>query len=240
MSTKSSNNTQFDVTNDWLERLIDQTRLEYFTDLCAYVEEERQHHNVYPAPHNVFAALQETAFSDTRIVVLGQDPYHGKDQAHGLSFSVQHHVAIPPSLINIFNELENDLKVTRPVHGCLTHWAQQGVLLLNTTLTVRAGEPGSHHGKGWERFTDHIISLLNDKPEPVAFVLWGNHARRKKALISAPHHIIIEAPHPSPLSAHRGFFGSRPFSALNEFLAHNGYPEMSWVEEPVDSVINSH
>lgn len=239
MSTKSSNNTQFDVTNDWLERLIDQTRLEYFTDLCAYVEEERQHHNVYPAPHNVFAALQETAFSDTRIVVLGQDPYHGKNQAHGLCFSVQHDVATPPSLANIFTELENDLGVTRPTHGCLTHWAQQGVLLLNTTLTVRDGEPGSHHGKGWERFTDHIISLLNDRPEPVAFVLWGNPARRKKALITTPHHTIIEAPHPSPLSAHRGFFGSRPFSALNHFLANNGYPKMSWVEEPVDSFFNS-
>jgi uracil-DNA glycosylase len=192
------------------------------------VHNERLDHEVYPTPENVFAALNATTFNDTRVVVLGQDPYHGPGQAHGLCFSVQRNIAIPPSLANIFTELEDDIGVSRPTRGCLTQWAQQGVLLLNTTLTVRRSEPGSHRGKGWERFTDQIISLLDAKPEPVAFVLWGNHARRKKILIASPQHIVIEAPHPSPLSAHRGFFGSRPFSALNTFLTEHGYPAISW------------
>jgi uracil-DNA glycosylase len=216
------------MENDWYERLQDHLTADYFNHLQTFVHNERLDHEVYPTPENVFAALNATTFNDTRVVVLGQDPYHGPGQAHGLCFSVQRNIAIPPSLANIFTELEDDIGVSRPTHGCLTQWAQQGVLLLNTTLTVRRGEPGSHRGKGWERFTDQIISLLDAKPEPVAFVLWGNHARRKKILIASPQHIVIEAPHPSPLSAHRGFFGSRPFSALNTFLTEHGYPAISW------------
>jgi uracil-DNA glycosylase len=216
------------MENDWYERLQDHLTADYFNHLQTFVHNERLDHEVYPTPENVFAALNATTFNDTRVVVLGQDPYHGPGQAHGLCFSVQRNIAIPPSLANIFTELEDDIGVSRPTHGCLTQWAQQGVLLLNTTLTVRRSEPGSHRGKGWERFTDQIISLLDAKPEPVAFVLWGNHARRKKILIASPQHIVIEAPHPSPLSAHRGFFGSRPFSALNTFLTEHGYPAISW------------
>jgi uracil-DNA glycosylase len=216
------------MENDWYERLQDHLTADYFNHLQTFVHNERLDHEVYPTPENVFAALNATTFNDTRVVVLGQDPYHGPGQAHGLCFSVQRNIAIPPSLANIFTELEDDIGVSRPTRGCLTQWAQQGVLLLNTTLTVRRSEPGSHRGKGWERFTDQIISLLDAKPEPVAFVLWGNHARRKKILIASPQHIVIEAPHPSPLSAHRGFFGSRPFSALNTFLTEHGYPAISW------------
>ena len=228
MNEQLGKSGRFGIENDWYERLYDQFNADYFAELRTFIQRERKNHAVYPSTENVFAALNTTPFHETRIVILGQDPYHGPRQAHGLCFSVQHDVAIPPSLVNIFTELEHDIGVTRPTHGCLTKWAQQGVLLLNTTLTVRRGEPGSHHGKGWERFTDHIISLVNQKEQPVAFVLWGNPARRKKILITSPHHRVIEAPHPSPLSAHRGFFGSRPFSALNEFLAQHGYPPMEW------------
>jgi len=228
MNEQLGKSGRFGIENDWYERLYDQFNADYFAELRTFIQRERKSHDVYPLPEHVFAALNATPFHETRIVILGQDPYHGAGQAHGLCFSVQRDVAIPPSLANIFTELEHDIGVTRPSHGCLTTWAQQGVLLLNTTLTVRRGEPGSHHGKGWERFTDHIISLVNEKEQPVAFVLWGNPARKKKTLVTGPHHRVIEAPHPSPLSAHRGFFGSRPFSALDEFLAQHGYPPMEW------------
>jgi uracil-DNA glycosylase len=228
MAEKTSDSKRFGIENDWYERLSDEFSAEYFGELREFVRNERQHHDVYPAPHNVFAALNATAFSDVRVVILGQDPYHGPGQAHGLCFSVQRGVPVPPSLANIFTELHNDLDIPRPTHGCLTSWAQQGVLLLNTTLTVRRGEAGSHQGKGWERFTDHIISMINDTPQPVAFVLWGAPARRKTSLVTSPLHTVIEAPHPSPLSAHRGFFDSRPFSAINNFMIRHGYPSISW------------
>lgn len=228
MNEQMGKSGRFGIENDWYERLYDEFTAEYFVQLRTFVQQERQSHEVFPSPDNVFSALNATSCVDTRIVVLGQDPYHGPGQAHGLCFSVQRDVAIPPSLANIFTELEHDIGMTKPTHGCLTKWAQQGVLLLNATLTVRRGEPGSHHAKGWERFTDQIISLVNAKDSPVAFVLWGNPARRKKALITGPHHLIIEAPHPSPLSAHRGFFGSRPFSQLNDFLAQHGHPAIDW------------
>jgi uracil-DNA glycosylase len=228
MNQKLGHSAQFGIENNWFERLSDQFTAEYFVDLQTFVEEERRLHAVFPVPQDVFAAFNMTTFDWTRVVILGQDPYHGPGQAHGLCFSVQQDVTIPPSLANIFTELENDVGVRRPRHGCLTHWAQQGVLLLNSTLTVRQGEPGSHHGKGWERFTDAVISLVNAKQDPVIFVLWGNPARQKKSLIASPWHTIIEAPHPSPLSAHRGFFGSRPFSAINDFLIRHGYPPVEW------------
>ena len=228
MNEQMGKSGRFGIENDWYERLYDQFNADYFVELRTFIQRERMSHDVYPSPEHVFSALNATPFHETRIVILGQDPYHGPRQAHGLCFSVQPEVAIPPSLANIFTELERDIGVTRPTHGCLTKWAQQGVLLLNTTLTVRRGEPGSHHGKGWERFTDHIISLINQKEQSVAFVLWGNPARRKKVLVTNAHHSVIEAPHPSPLSAHRGFFGSRPFSTLNEFLTQHGYPPMEW------------
>ena len=222
------NTGQYNIRNDWYERLSDQFDAPYFVELQEFIKAERNKYEIYPSEIDVFAALHETSYADTRVVILGQDPYHGPGQAHGLCFSVQRDVAVPPSLANIFVELENDLGIPRSTHGCLLHWAQQGVLLLNTTLTVRRGEANSHHAKGWERFTDHIISLVNDKSEPVIFVLWGNPARRKKALITQERHVIIEAPHPSPLSAHRGFFGSRPFSAINAALTQQGFAAISW------------
>ena len=182
---------------------------------------------MYPAHDDVFAALHHTSYASTRVVILGQDPYHGPGQAHGLCFSVQREVALPPSLVNIFKELQADLGIPVPSHGNLSAWAQRGVLLLNTTLTVRAGAAGSHQGKGWEVFTDQVIRAVNDKPF-VVFVLWGAHARKKKTLIDTARHAVIEAPHPSPLSAHQGFFGSRPFSQINAALAAAGLPRMEW------------
>lgn len=222
------NHSVWSAQNDWYASLSDQFNAEYFAQLMTFVTHERSLYDVYPNTDDVFAALNETSYHDTRVVILGQDPYHGPKQAHGLSFSVPRNVTMPPSLTNIFIELENDLGIKRSTHGCLLQWAHQGVLLLNTTLTVRSGHAGSHQGKGWERFTDRIISIINDKSDPVIFVLWGNPARRKKSLITSPHHVIIEAPHPSPLSAHRGFFGSRPFSKINKALVEHGFPEITW------------
>ena len=193
----------------------------------SFVQNERQHHAVYPARENVFSALHHTSYADTKVLILGQDPYHGPNQAHGLCFSVQHGVAVPPSLANIFKELHGDLGVPIPEHGNLQAWARRGVLLLNTTLTVRAGQAASHQGKGWETFTDEVIRVVNEKPF-VVFVLWGAHARKKKALIDATRHAIIESAHPSPLSAHNGFFGSRPFSKINAALRTAGMSDVDW------------
>ena len=181
-----------------------------------------------PDMYSIFNALHYTSFSDTKVVILGQDPYHGDGQAHGLSFSVQPGIEPPPSLINIFKELSTDLGCTVPNNGCLKPWAEQGVLLLNTVLTVRAHQAASHQGKGWETFTDKIISLLNEREKPMAFILWGSPARRKKAMITNPKHFIVESPHPSPLSAFRGFFGSRPFSKVNSFLESTGQAPINW------------
>lgn len=213
---------------DWNPLLRDQLTQRYWQPLQDFVARERANHTVYPTPDHVFAALHLTSFADTRVVILGQDPYHGPGQAHGLCFSVMHRVAPPPSLVNIFAELHTDLGVQRPAHGNLTSWARQGVLLLNTCLTVRAGHAGSHHGHGWEQFTDSILRVVNDKPGPVVFVLWGTPSRAKKALIDIDRHVVIESAHPSPLSAYRGFFGSRPFSRTNEALTTAGHAPIDW------------
>jgi len=215
------------MTTDWNPLLRAEFDKPYWSSLQSFVENERQHHAVYPARENVFSALHHTSYADTKVLILGQDPYHGPNQAHGLCFSVQHGVAVPPSLVNIFKELHGDLGVPIPEHGNLQAWARRGVLLLNTTLTVRAGQAASHQGKGWETFTDEVIRVVNEKPF-VVFVLWGAHARKKKSLIDATRHAIIESAHPSPLSAHNGFFGSRPFSKINAALRAAGMSDVDW------------
>ena len=217
------------MQTDWNPLLGGELEKTYFRELQNFISDQRKQFTVYPAPENVFAALHLTTYADTRVVVLGQDPYHGPNQAHGLCFSVQRNVAIPPSLANIYKELGADLNVPTPKHGNLEHWARQGVLLLNATLTVRAGEAGSHQGHGWETFTDEIIRTVNGKSHPVVFVLWGAFARKKKALIDTTKHHIVESAHPSPLSAHNGFFGSRPFTKINTALVNSGLTPINWI-----------
>lgn len=216
------------MTTDWNPVLRGEFDKPYWTELQAFVQAERSRTTVYPPHPEVFAALHQTAYADTRVLILGQDPYHGPNQAHGLCFSVRRGVRVPPSLANIHKELHDDLGLPVPDHGNLEAWAAQGVLLLNATLTVRAGQAGSHQGKGWETFTDEVIKAVAAKPEHVVFVLWGGYARRKKALIDSARHTIVESPHPSPLSAHNGFFGSRPFSAANAALAAHDQPSVDW------------
>lgn len=212
----------------WRPVLIEETRKPYFKELLRFVAEQRQRVTVFPPEEEVFAALHLTPIEAVKVLILGQDPYHDDGQAHGLCFSVQPGVAIPPSLQNIFKELHSDLGCAIPNHGYLTHWAEQGVLLLNTVLTVQAHQANSHQGKGWEIFTDAVIAAVNAKDERVVFVLWGANARRKKELIDTRRHVVIESPHPSPLSAHRGFFGSRPFSRINAALRAAGRAEIDW------------
>lgn len=216
------------TVTDWNPLLRDQFEEAYWRDLQSFVAAERDRAVVYPPRDQVFAALHETAYADTKCLILGQDPYHGAHQAHGLCFSVKSGVAIPPSLVNIFKELADDLGCATPSSGDLTPWAHQGVLLLNATLTVRARQAGSHQKKGWETFTDRVISVLNDKPERVVFVLWGGYAKRKAALVTNPQHVLIQSPHPSPLSAYHGFFGSKPFSRANAALAEVGIAPIDW------------
>lgn len=213
---------------DWNPVLRQEFDKPYWSELQQFVHQERTNHQVYPPHDEVFAALHMTPYASVKVLIVGQDPYHGVGQAHGLCFSVRPGVAVPPSLDNIFRELESDLGVPRPNHGSLEHWARQGVLLLNTTLTVRAHKAGSHHGKGWEAFTDQVIRAVSAKPDRVVFVLWGSSARKKKALIDLNRHVVVESPHPSPLSAHRGFFGSRPFSAINDALVEGGRQPIDW------------
>jgi uracil-DNA glycosylase len=221
-------------TTDWNPLLRGEFDQEYWKDLQAFVAEERSRHTVYPPHDEVFAALHLTPFGAVRVVILGQDPYHGPRQAHGLAFSVRHGVRVPPSLQNIHKELHADLGLDIPDHGNLESWARQGVLLLNTSLTVRAGQAGSHAGKGWETFTDRVIDTVAARTDPLVFVLWGGHARKKRERIDAAsqlsgvRHVVIESPHPSPFSANNGFFGSRPFSRVNEALAANGYEPIDW------------
>lgn len=221
------------ATTDWNPVLRAELAKPYFADLRTFVDAERRRTAVYPPADEVFAALHLTPFADVKVLILGQDPYHGPGQAHGLCFSVRPGTDIPPSLTNIYIELESDLGLPRPDHGCLDAWARQGVLLLNATLTVRSRQAASHQGKGWETFTDAVIDAVNAKPEPVVFILWGSSARRKKALVDASRHVIIESPHPSPLSAHRGFFGSRPFSRANEALVAAGRDPVDWRIPPL-------
>jgi uracil-DNA glycosylase len=216
------------ATTDWNPLLRGEFELPYWHELQAFVGAERAVHVVYPPAPEVFAALHLTSFQDARVVILGQDPYHGPNQAHGLCFSVRRGVRVPPSLKNIHKELASDLGVAVPTHGNLEKWARQGVLLLNTTLTVRAGEAASHQGHGWETFTDQVIRTVAAKDERVVFILWGSHARRKKDLIDTARHTVIESAHPSPLSAHNGFFGTKPFSRTNEALLAAGLAPIDW------------
>lgn len=217
---------------DWNPILRSELEADYWRPLQDFVAAERQRHTVYPPDEEVFAALHLTPYADTRVLILGQDPYHGPRQAHGLCFSVRRGVRIPPSLENIHAELRTDLGIAPPDHGNLDAWARQGVLLLNTTLTVRAAQAGSHHGKGWERFTDRVIAAVNDKTERVVFILWGSKARAKSALVDTSRHTVIESAHPSPLSAHNGFLGSRPFSRTNEALVVAGLDPIDWRLDP--------
>ncbi|MEN9286886.1 MAG: uracil-DNA glycosylase [Actinomycetota bacterium] len=215
------------MTTDWNPLLRGEFEKPYWKQLQAFVDDERRRHTVYPSREDVFASLRTTSYADVKVLVLGQDPYHGPGQAHGLCFSVQRDVEPPPSLVNIFKELRDDIGISIPTHGNLEAWARRGVLLLNTTLTVRAGQAASHQGKGWETFTDQVIRVVNEKPF-VVFVLWGAHARKKKVLIDTQRHVVVESAHPSPLSAHNGFFGSRPFSKVNEALRNARLEEIDW------------
>jgi len=215
------------MSTDWNPLLRAEFDKPYWHALQSFVASEREQYPVYPAHADVFAALHHTSFADTKVVILGQDPYHGPRQAHGLCFSVQRGVATPPSLANIFKELQADVGLPIPSHGNLAGWAQRGVLLLNTTLTVRAAQAASHQGKGWETFTDEVIRVANSKPF-VVFVLWGAQARKKKLLIDLSRHAVVESAHPSPLSAHQGFMGSRPFSQINAALRAGGLCDIDW------------
>lgn len=214
--------------NDWAEFLNPELQKPYYLELRKFLVSEYKSRQIFPDMYDIFNALHYTSYKDTKVVILGQDPYHGDGQAHGLSFSVKPGVKAPPSLINIFKELKDDLGCEVPNNGCLKPWTDQGVLLLNTVLTVRAHQANSHRNMGWEQFTDRIIQLLNERDEPIAFILWGAPARKKKKMITNPKHFIVESAHPSPLSAYNGFFGSRPFSKVNAFLESVGKQPINW------------
>lgn len=219
------------IGNAWDEELKEEYKKEYFTELMNFVKEEYKNKTIYPKPNEVFNAFRYTDFDNVKVVILGQDPYHGPNQAEGLSFSVSDDVLKPPSLKNIFKELESDLGIPFPQHNSLKPWAKQGVLLLNAVLTVEEHKPASHKGKGWEIFTDDVINILNKREKPIVFILWGAFARSKKSLITNKQHYIIESAHPSPFSARNGFFGSKPFSKTNEFLREKGLEEIDWSVE---------
>lgn len=219
----------FDLPTDWREPLQPQSEADSLARLRTFINDERSAGKIiYPPDGEWFRALELTAPQHVRVVILGQDPYHGPGQAHGLCFSVQPNVRIPPSLLNIFKELQADLNVPRPKHGCLEHWARQGVLLLNSVLTVEAGQAASHAGKGWECLTDAIIRIVNERDQPVVFLLWGAHAQRKAAFVDRDRHLVLTAPHPSPLSAPRGFLGCRHFSLANDWLVRQGAQPIDW------------
>lgn len=219
---------QSQLPADWAELLAEELEKPYFEKLQAFVEQERQANDVFPPADDVFNAFSFTSYKQTRVLLLGQDPYHGPGQAHGLCFSVLPGVKTPPSLVNVFKERKSDLGLDIPSHGDLSAWAKQGVLMLNTVLTVRAHSANSHRKQGWETFTDAVIRLVNDKADPVAFVLWGKPAQKKIPLIDQDKHQVIQAAHPSPLSAKSGFFGSKPFSTINQFLQESGQAEIDW------------
>lgn len=226
MSTEASYIVE---SKTWAEVLQGEREQSYFKELLAFVEGERRAGRIiYPQNSDVFNALSYTAFGDVKVVILGQDPYHGPNQAHGLCFSVKPPTPPPPSLVNIFIELEREFGFMRPSHGCLESWAKQGVLLLNAVLTVEEGKAGSHANRGWEKFTDRVIRELNDRREHIVFLLWGAYAQKKAAFVDRKRHLVLEAPHPSPLSAHRGFLGCGHFTKANEYLKAHGIPEIDW------------
>lgn len=215
--------------DSWLSRLGDQFEQEYMRKLREFLVTRKQHQAViYPPGAQIFNALDSTPFEQVRVVILGQDPYHGPGQAHGLCFSVKPGVRVPPSLANIYREIQDDLGIPPPHHGYLQYWAEQGVLLLNAVLTVERGQAGSHQGKGWEKFTDAVVQLLNDEAEGLVFMLWGSYALKKGAVIDRNKHLALTAPHPSPLSAHRGFLGCKHFSSANEYLESRQLPPIDW------------
>jgi uracil-DNA glycosylase len=216
------------IHDSWQKRLSDEFTKPYFLDLAEFVKHEYRHHTVYPHPKNIFRSFDSCPFDLVKVVILGQDPYHGESQANGLCFSVNDQIAFPPSLINIFKELQADVGKPIPQSGDLTHWTDQGVLLLNATLTVRGGQAGSHQKKGWEEFTDTAIKLVSSQKKGVVFLLWGKYAQEKGQVIDRTKHLVLEAPHPSPLSAHAGFFGCRHFSKTNLYLQLEGKDPIEW------------
>lgn len=216
------------IGNEWDTLLEDEFKKDYYLELRKFLVDEYNHYHIYPDMYDIFNALRYTPYHDARVVLLGQDPYHGKGQAHGLCFSVKKGIAQPPSLQNMYKELHDDLGCRIPNHGELTKWAKQGVLMLNTCLTVREGKPNSHAGKGWEILTDRIIALMNQKSTPVVFLLWGRNAQNKEKLITNPAHLILKCAHPSPLSAYNGFFGCRHFSTTNQFLLDHNLQPIDW------------
>ena len=227
--TPSSIVTSIALHTSWKTPLLPEFESDYMAALKSFlVAEKAAGKTIYPAGSEWFRALDITPLDEVRVVILGQDPYHGRGQAHGLCFSVRPGVRLPPSLLNIFKELESDLGLPRPRHGFLEHWARQGVLLLNSILTVEMTKAASHRGKGWERFTDAVIRLINDRPEPVVFLLWGAYAQKKAAFVDTSRHLVLKAAHPSPLSAHNGFLGCEHFSAANAFLSGNGLMPIDW------------
>lgn len=215
--------------NDWTEILSDEFEKDYYKELRKLLINEYKTHEIFPRAEDIFNAFKYTPYKNVKVVILGQDPYHNVGQAHGLAFSVKEGVRIPPSLVNIYKELNTDLGIEISNSGYLKSWADEGIMLLNTTLTVRAHEPMSHSKIGWEIFTNSVIEKLNEKDEPIVFILWGNHAKKRKSFITNPRHLIIEGVHPSPLSANRGFFGSKPFSRANKFLEENNINPPSWI-----------
>lgn len=221
------------IANDWLEPLKPEFSKPYYKKLYQTVNEEYRTHQIFPPADDIFNAFALTPLHEVKVVILGQDPYHGEGQAHGLCFSVKPDVEIPPSLVNIYKELQDDCGCEIPNNGYLTKWAKQGILLLNTVLTVRAHQANSHRGIGWEEFTDAAIRVLNEQDRPMVFILWGRPAQMKKSMLTNPNHLIIESPHPSPLSAYRGFFGSRPFSRTNKYLKEHGLKEIDWQIENI-------
>lgn len=221
------------IQNDWLEPLSPEFRKPYYSNLYKKIREEYSTRQIFPPSDEIFTAFELTPLSDVKVVILGQDPYHGDGQAHGLCFSVKPDVETPPSLVNIYKELNSDLGCYIPNNGYLTKWAKQGVLMLNTVLTVRAHQANSHRGIGWEEFTDAAIRILNEQDHPIVYLLWGKPAQMKKSMLNNPKHLILEAPHPSPLSAYRGFFGCHHFSKTNEFLQENGLEPIDWQIENI-------
>lgn len=222
------NSFNMEIGNDWDYMLKEEFEKEYFVFLTEFLSREYEEHSVYPPKEDVLNALRASSYENTRVVILGQDPYHQQGQAHGLCFSVNKGVKIPPSLMNIYKELKRDMGIKAPKHGCLTAWAEQGVLMLNAVLTVRDSQPNSHKDKGWEQFTDAVIKKLNEREKPMVFILWGANAKTKQELITNSRHLILTGSHPSPLSAHTGYFGGSYFSRTNRFLELTDQPPIDW------------